>query len=565
MIAAVNNEADAEAGENGAVSTLEKLGTEADPPNESTPTTVTAAELAAVSGVIGVDGDNEAAYQAYINNNPDLFSSPATVAEVNAMIAAVNANEETGGEDSILVQIGTEADAGTGTPSTVTAAQLAALTGITGVDPDNEADYQQYIADNPDAFSQPATLAEVQAMIDAVNAAQTLPEGMEITNADQNKYVVSIFDTDYEPAPDPLPAATLATIAGDGTPDNTVDIQGVIGALNSGDELTVTLNYTATDPVDYPAFSQTISIPSSLIEGGGGPIGLTLSYDAGTTVIGDGTITATIAAASTLNVKQLDLYGGGLSATTPGYPLAAFSLSTNSSGGAGNVGVRIMTGIPDREFGDGAHDFLYLPVVAEDGNTWLNNNLGADYSNVNHASFDPTQQATAFDDHLAYGSLYQWGRFSDGHELITWSSETVGTPVNGTTSTRANIPGHSDFINVSGDWRVNSNNTLWANESSTNNPCPQGYRLPTGTEQTDLVTAASITNYTNAASSNLAFSAVGYRYNINATLGDQTNNGYYWSSTVTSSSAYVHYFASNSAQLSFSERSFGFSVRCIKD
>ena len=167
MIAAVNNEADAEAGENGAVSTLEKLGTEADPPNESTPTTVTAAELAAVSGVIGVDGDNEAAYQAYINNNPDLFSSPATVAEVNAMIAAVNANEETGGEDSILVQIGTEADAGTGTPSTVTAAQLAALTGITGVDPDNEADYQQYIADNPDAFSQPATLAEVQAMVDA--------------------------------------------------------------------------------------------------------------------------------------------------------------------------------------------------------------------------------------------------------------------------------------------------------------------------------------------------------------------------------------------------------------
>ena len=34
----MNNEADAEAGENGAVSTLEKLGTEADPPNESTPT-----------------------------------------------------------------------------------------------------------------------------------------------------------------------------------------------------------------------------------------------------------------------------------------------------------------------------------------------------------------------------------------------------------------------------------------------------------------------------------------------------------------------------------------------
>ena len=70
---------------------------------------------------------------------------------------------------------------------------------------------------------------------------------MTITNADQNKYVVSIYDTDYNIAPDPLPAATLDPIAGDGSPDTEVNIQGVIGTLNSGDELTVSLDYTATD------------------------------------------------------------------------------------------------------------------------------------------------------------------------------------------------------------------------------------------------------------------------------------------------------------------------------
>ena len=139
-----------------------------------------------------------------------------------------------------------------------------------------------------------------------------------ITNADQNKYVVSIFDTDYEPAPDPLPAATLDPIVGDGTPDTTLDIPGVIGTDGSGDEITVTLTTSSTGAIAYPAFSQTISIPSSLIEGGGGPIDLTMTYDAGTTVAGDGTITAKIAAATTLNVKKLDLYGGGLSAATPG-------------------------------------------------------------------------------------------------------------------------------------------------------------------------------------------------------------------------------------------------------
>jgi len=46
--------------------------------------------LAAVTGVTGVDADNETAYQDYIDDNPDLFSSPATVEEVNEMIAAVN-------------------------------------------------------------------------------------------------------------------------------------------------------------------------------------------------------------------------------------------------------------------------------------------------------------------------------------------------------------------------------------------------------------------------------------------------------------------------------------------
>ena len=74
-----------------------------------------------------------------------------------------------------------------------------------------------------------------------------------ITNADQNKFVVSIFDTDYEPAPDPLPAATLDPIVGDGTPDTTLDIPGVIGTDGSGDELTGTPRPpAATAAVDLP-------------------------------------------------------------------------------------------------------------------------------------------------------------------------------------------------------------------------------------------------------------------------------------------------------------------------
>ena len=483
MIAAVNNEADAEAGENGAVSTLEKLGTEADPPNESTPTTVTAAELAAVSGVTGVDGDNEAAYQAYINNNPDLFSSPATVAEVNAMIAAVNANEETGGEDSILVQIGTEADAGTGTPSTVTAAQLAALTGITGVDPDNEADYQQYIADNPDAFSQPATLAEVQAMIDEFS----YPEG-------DATFVL------------PIDKKILSFDAGQG---GTGDVQGVID--NVANVVTYSVPYTAGSGA-YAAYT---SDPISLTGEAGDSNMLTISYPAGTFSSTGNipvTVTVTDSDASFLVEKQL----ASITAL-----FATFDFKVNGTS-KGNLTLTASGGIPDREFGDVAHNFLYLPVTnPTTGKTWLNHNLGAHYTQVNHPDFDPTYEITDLNDHLAFGSLFQGGRYSDGHELITWTGPDNATPVN-SGATNAKLPStnrdSNAFIyscNMSScypySWMDPINFDTWNGVAAANNPCPDGYRLPTEEEYTNEVASWSSKDVSGVLASTLKLTTVGSR------------------------------------------------------
>ena len=74
------------------------------------------------------------------------------------------------------------------------------------------------------------------------------------------------------------------------------------------------------------------------------------------------------------------------------------------------------------------HRFVYLPVTnPKTGRTWLNNNLGAEYANKNSSDYNPSQQATASNDYLAYGSLFQWGRKADGHELINWYSDTNGT------------------------------------------------------------------------------------------------------------------------------------------
>ena len=70
---------------------LTQIGNEGDAPNTVT-SVVTVAQLGQIlPAITGIVTANEAAYQAYIDANPNLFSSPATAAEVQAMVVAVNA------------------------------------------------------------------------------------------------------------------------------------------------------------------------------------------------------------------------------------------------------------------------------------------------------------------------------------------------------------------------------------------------------------------------------------------------------------------------------------------
>jgi hypothetical protein len=134
-----------------APSVLTQIGNEGDSPNVIT-SVVTTTQLTSVVGVTGVVPANGPAYNAYIDANPALFSAPATVAEVNAMIAAVNASQ------TVLAQIGNEGDAPNTVPSIVTVAQINTISpAITGALVANETAYQAYIDANPALFDEPAT------------------------------------------------------------------------------------------------------------------------------------------------------------------------------------------------------------------------------------------------------------------------------------------------------------------------------------------------------------------------------------------------------------------------
>lgn len=182
---------------------------------------------------------------------------------------------------------------------------------------------------------------------------------------------------------------------------------------------------------------------------------------------------------------------------------------------------------------------------------WKDKNLGA------------SQVATSSTDAAAYGDLYQWGRATEGHELRT--SEL--TDILATTS----IPGtggnawDGKFITSSNDWLETSDDNLWQGVNGVNNPCPNGFRLPTDTEWTVEKNSWGSQNSTGAFNSVLKLTVGGNRDNHSGSLLSVGVSGQYWSSSVDQQFTEFLNITSSSASTSPTLRAKGFSVRCIKD
>jgi hypothetical protein len=200
---------------------------------------------------------------------------------------------------------------------------------------------------------------------------------------------------------------------------------------------------------------------------------------------------------------------------------------------------------------------VYNPTT---GKIWMDRNLGA------------SQIATSIVDAAAYGDLYQWGRASDGHECINWTSSTAsdGAEQSNETLTLSNsdTPGHGDFILASAspyDWRSPQNDNLWQGVSGTNNPCPSGYRLPTEAEWEAEYTSWSSEDSNGAYDSPLKLPVAGCRHYGDGSLSAMSSFGYYWSSTVSGTRSCFLIFTGSDTNLYSDYRAYGYSVRCFKD
>jgi uncharacterized protein (TIGR02145 family) len=304
------------------------------------------------------------------------------------------------------------------------------------------------------------------------------------------------------------------------------------------------------------------------------------------TASGGGTITArgvvygtssspTLAGSFTYNGNETGSFTSTLSGLNPSTTYHIRAYATNTLGTAYGNQVSFTTSAPAYPAGtvhcSGSGAAVVEVINPSTGKTWMDRNLGA------------SRVATSRTDADAYGDLYQWGRRSDGHQCRNSS----------TTSSLSSIdqPAHGHFITTtSSDWRSPLNDNLWQGVSGTNNPCPEGFRLPTISEldaERLSWTGPDSVGAVGAYASPLKWTQAGHRRRDNASLTDVGSIGFYWSSTIGGSNAQNLYFDNqpvydyvydpdrdefdpifvgngySSIQGNF--RATAFSVRCIKN
>lgn len=235
-------------------------------------------------------------------------------------------------------------------------------------------------------------------------------------------------------------------------------------------------------------------------------------------------------------------------------------------------------GIPDRNYGSTTlqgtkegimgqyHDFIYLPIRAEDGKVWLNHNLGANYTNVNHDSFNPRARPNSVSDFNAYGSLFQWGRQSDGHELRneSYSYNDVTTQLSFSPAPMSRL-----FIVNSSmapyNWCVSDSSGLWQVGGGVYDPCPQGFRLPTKEEFNGLISRYGYTSADTVFRKDLGFTFAGHREPFDGAIDATGVSGKYWTSSSyleSGTSSSISWYPNN-VITGPSYRAYGFCVRCI--
>ena len=218
---------------------------------------------------------------------------------------------------------------------------------------------------------------------------------------------------------------------------------------------------------------------------------------------------------------------------------------------------------------------------------------GTVWAPVNCGYKAPTYDAggSVTDKGFPYGKLYQWGRkYGQGYSA-DYDSEpaTYPGPVSAVFGQDASMAGY--FFIDSSDWIETRDKSMWNSGTedspvkTVNDPCPEGWRVPTYAElnalQTDYsewtskddqngyyFSGVSTTVYDTAPliedKAQVFFPAAGYR-NYGGSASTRGNDGSYWASRPDSDYAYGLRFYNGNATMDNGYRAYGYSVRCVQN
>ncbi len=184
-----------------------------------------------------------------------------------------------------------------------------------------------------------------------------------------------------------------------------------------------------------------------------------------------------------------------------------------------------------------------------------------------------------------YGKLYQWGRkYGQGYDENDASVPTIeegGVSVSsGNHKDNANV-----FYTVYADWVDIGNDELWNSGSESNpvkteyDPCPDGWRVPTYAELSELRQNHSSWTSENGQSgywfsgassyteivSQIFFPAAGNRGHGDSEATVRGSCGYYWSSRPFDFKFADYLHVGSSVSMYYTGRAFGNSVRCVQE
>ncbi len=198
-------------------------------------------------------------------------------------------------------------------------------------------------------------------------------------------------------------------------------------------------------------------------------------------------------------------------------------------------------------------EIVEVTSVATGGRIWMDRNLGA------------SQVANAIEDADAYGDIYQWGRAAEGHQCR--SSSIFDTFEANTPVPNANNDWDGLFITSFNNWLDTNITALWQGVNGENNPCPNGFRLPTRAEWENEFDSWTPKDASGAFDSNLKLTTGGNRNRNDGDIINEDIEGSYWSSTSsgTERAFRLEFTTTSDARMDDDPRSTGASIRCIKE